>query len=170
MDKLTLVCQIVCAMSYLHARGIVHGNLYPGNILITDRGTVRVADVGFNTLITQYMYGGFLPVPATWMYKAPEELLGGHRTMQTDTYALGSTIYTIYASKPPYQPASFCNARGIREITAKGHRQVFEHSQPIGMSDSVWEIVCCCWGYEAPRRPLMKEIEVLTDRSKSAVQ
>ena len=66
-----------------------------GNILITAQGTVRVADVGLNTLIIQSMYDGFLPVSATWMYKAPEELLDGMVTMQTDTYATASTIYTV---------------------------------------------------------------------------
>jgi hypothetical protein len=66
-----------------------------GNILITPQGTVRVGDVAFNTLIMQQMYDGLLPVPATWMYKAPEELLDGSRTMQTDIYALASTVYAV---------------------------------------------------------------------------
>jgi len=163
-DKLALIYQVLCAMSYLHSEGIVHGNIYPGNILITAQGTVRVADVGLNTLIIQSMYDGFLPVSATWMYKAPEELLDGMVTMQTDTYATASTIYTIYALQPPYQPTSLGDARGIREITTRGHRQVFEHSQPAGMSDSIWETVRRCWEFDAQQRPLMKDNEVDVQR------
>jgi hypothetical protein len=66
-----------------------------GNILITHQGTVRVADAGLNTLIMQHMPVGCLPIPAAWMYKAPEELLYGSRTVQTDTYSLASTIYAV---------------------------------------------------------------------------
>ena len=70
----------------------------------------------------------------------------------------------IYALQPPYQSTSLGDARGIREIITRGHRQVFEHSQPAGMSDSIWETVRRCWEFDAQQRPLMKDNEVDVQR------
>lgn len=82
-----------------------------GNILITNQRTARVTDIGLDTLIVQHMYSDFTPVTATWMYTAPEQLELGTRTMETDVYALGSTIYTVswYYLKPLSITGSSCD-------------------------------------------------------------
>jgi len=117
-NKFNLVCQTVSALAYIHSKGVVHGNVCPvslppfalrlpafvsmltiltfqNNVCIADDGSVRVTDIGVDELVRQTHAGNHLHIPSTWMYKPPEELESGARTMQTDVYSLAVTIHSV---------------------------------------------------------------------------
>lgn len=72
--------------------------------MVTDEGTIRVTDVGLNTLTIQHMHHDYVPVPVAWVYKSPEELSDGTHSIQTDVYSFGSTVYAVSDLVVPIDP------------------------------------------------------------------
>jgi tRNA A-37 threonylcarbamoyl transferase component Bud32 len=89
-----IVSQIASALDHLHARGIVHRDVKPGNVLITADGRLKITDFGIartedpsQTLDTD-VYG-------TPYYMAPEQIQGGTVDARTDVFALGAVLYEM---------------------------------------------------------------------------
>ena len=100
--------QICRSLREAHALGVVHRDLKPGNILITDRGdehdSVKVLDFGLVKDVTGEtedltQAGLFMGSPK---YMAPEQILGGEITARTDIYSLGVMMYEMLAGKVPF--------------------------------------------------------------------
>ena len=88
-------------MADLHALGVVHADLSPGNILFTRQGRPMVSDLGVATLF------GELPevVHATEGFVAPEVLLGEPPTPASDVYSLGALAWFGLTGGAPPLPA-----------------------------------------------------------------
>jgi len=157
MNRLDIVYQVASALAYIHSKGVVHGNVCPGNVCIADDGTVRMTDIGVDTHIRQTNKRYRHSVPTNWMYKPCEELEHGHRTTQTDTYSFSTTIYSMYTLRPPFSSHSY--GRGLMWIVHQGHDGIFGNSKPAEISDKLWEIVRMCWTMDASQRPSMSEVE-----------
>ncbi len=82
---------IVGAVQYIHARGYIHGNLKPRNILMDARQSPLLADFGTPPSQAQ------MPSP----YLAPEQVQGGMVDSRTDVYALGVLLFEIMTSQAP---------------------------------------------------------------------
>jgi serine/threonine protein kinase len=83
--------QIATALSAMHAKGMVHRDVTPGNILVTDDGTAKLIDLGITTW-DQVTRTGTQQHTGTPAYMAPE-LLDGHLvTPAADVYSLGTTL------------------------------------------------------------------------------
>ncbi|KAF7974866.1 hypothetical protein HWV62_11117 [Athelia sp. TMB] len=156
IDKIVMVCQLASAVCYLHAKGVIHGNICPSNVLVADHGIVRLTDVGVSSLVRKHMYTEYTPVPATWMYKPREELMHGIQDTRTDTYSFGSTVYAIFSLLPPYQPTA--TARGIFEVMTVGHRKTFEDARPATMDLTIWSAIQQCWAFAPEDRPAMSDV------------
>lgn len=104
-DALALVMRLCPALSYIHGRGIVHGDLKPANILLGDDGRITILDFG---LAQRPRWGrgasnhGGVRM-GTLEYAAPE-LLAGERVEQTaDIYSLGCVLYEIVTGRLPFE-------------------------------------------------------------------
>ena len=93
--------QIADALVALHAQGIVHGDVKPGNVVVARDGTVKLADFG-----AAYRVGGketITPnsaVSYTPDYAAPEIVLGRPEPA-SDVFSLAATLYALVAGRPP---------------------------------------------------------------------
>lgn len=99
----SLLSQVCDALQFAHQRGIVHGDIKPSNLLVTQEGVVKLADFGLAQLIdnTNRAAEQFTPM-GTPEYAAPELWQPGvvmdHRA---DLYSLGCVFYEMLTGSPP---------------------------------------------------------------------
>jgi eukaryotic-like serine/threonine-protein kinase len=113
-DTVAVVREVAEALVYLHGKAILHCDLKPANVLLDDRGQIRLADFGQARLSSE---SG--PAVGTLFYMAPEQALAGARPdVRSDIYSLGALAYTMLTGKPPYSRAS-----GSEGIATSGSTQ-----------------------------------------------
>jgi serine/threonine-protein kinase len=99
---LDVVAQSAAALAAAHARGVVHRDIKPGNLLVTEDGTVKLTDFGIargNESVTLTQTG---MVMGTAQYISPEQASGRPATFASDIYALGVVAYECLAGRPPF--------------------------------------------------------------------
>lgn len=97
--QVELLVQTLQALAYLHRRSILHRDLKPGNVLVSD-GRVRVLDFGLAVGRDQAQNRD---ISGTLLYLAPEILEGAAPSEAADLYAVGVMAYELFAGQPPFQ-------------------------------------------------------------------
>ncbi|HYN89533.1 MAG TPA: serine/threonine-protein kinase, partial [Ardenticatenaceae bacterium] len=99
---LELLEQAARALDYAHARGIVHRDIKPNNILIDGEGCAQLVDFGLVKVseVSLTVAGQIFGTPA---YMAPEQIEGNDVGPPADIYALGVVAYEMLAGKVPFQ-------------------------------------------------------------------
>src|SRR4029453_1888637 len=100
----TLAAQAAAALEHAHARGVVHRDVKPPNILLTGDGVAKVTDFGIARTVraatTLTQTGSLLGTPA---YLAPELAQGERAGPAADLYALGVVLFELVTGGPPYR-------------------------------------------------------------------
>jgi serine/threonine protein kinase len=99
---LKLAEEIAEALDYAHAQGVVHRDIKPGNILITEDGHAKIADFGIAKLNLAHftLPGRVMGTPA---YMAPEQLSGEGVDGRSDLFSLGVILYAMVTGHSPFQ-------------------------------------------------------------------
>jgi eukaryotic-like serine/threonine-protein kinase len=100
---LDFTCQICNAVDHAHAQGVIHRDLRPANVLVTESGVVKVADFGTSRFLEIAAHG--TTVIGSPPYMAPEQFLG-KAVFASDIYSLGVTMYEMLTGVLPYQTPS----------------------------------------------------------------
>ncbi len=101
-QTLDFVCQAAQALAAAHARGVVHRDIKPGNLLVTADGRLKLTDFGIargDMSVTLTQTG---MVMGTAQYISPEQASGRPATSSSDLYALGVVAYECLAGTPPF--------------------------------------------------------------------
>src|SRR5258706_3382047 len=97
-DKaLEIARQLCLGLGGAHGNGVLHRDLKPANIMIDGRGRVRITDFGLAGTAEELAAEG--KVAGTPGYMAPEQLLGGAASIQSDIFALGLVLYELFTGK-----------------------------------------------------------------------
>ncbi len=99
---LQIACQIADALHYAHSNGVIHGDIKPANILISEDGRPKIADFGVARLSQSVAThaGKMFGSPA---YMAPEQLSGGEPDARSDLFSLGVMFYSMLTGFRPFQ-------------------------------------------------------------------
>ncbi len=110
---LSVVAQVISgmteAMVYAEAQGIVHRDIKPDNIMITNGGVVKLADLGLalqlgdEEIIVERDEQGRGKVMGTPLYMSPEQARALPVDARSDQYSLGATLFHMLTGKPPFK-------------------------------------------------------------------
>ena len=115
--RLRMFLQICDAVSYAHRNLIVHLDLKPSNVLITDSGSVKLLDFGTSKLI-RLDDAPTSTIVSTPAYSSPEQMLNEPVSTASDVYGLGAILFALLAGRAPYGKTS-ATARieaAVREV------------------------------------------------------
>ena len=121
--SVAIITQVLSALGFAHASGIVHRDIKPSNIMVLPGEQVKVADFGIARLETSEftIVGDLLGTPA---YMAPEQLSGGPIDHRTDLFATGVILFEMLTGVKPFrgksitEVISFMERRGPEDIRA----------------------------------------------------
>lgn len=96
--------QLLDALAFIHAHGVVHRDLKPSNVLVTVDGTVKLLDFGLLGQAAALVESGV--VAGTPGYMAPEQIRGEAPVPASDLYALGCMIFEVLARRAVFRGAT----------------------------------------------------------------
>ena len=103
-QKIALFLKVCAAVGYLHRNLVVHRDLKPLNILVTDEGEPKLLDFGIAKMLDLTcdctMTGTRILTPD---YASPEQVAGGPVTTATDIYSLGAVLYKLLTGELPHR-------------------------------------------------------------------
>ena len=151
---LIIIRDVGAALAYAHARDIVHGDLNPGNIFITQDGEVRVVDFGGSRTLHQgprisdFDSSEQRPI-ATPRFASCQLLDGEAADVQDDLYAFACVIYVLLAGKHPFGELTAVQARSLRKMPKR----------PAALTRQQWRTLQRGLSFNRERRPA--EVQVL---------
>jgi len=143
---LDIVAQTSRALAAAHARGLVHRDIKPGNLLITPDGKVKLTDFGIARVGDQVPLTKTGQVMGTVQYLAPEQATGKTSTGATDLYSLGVVAYEALAGRRPF--------RGENQMAiAMAHINEMPPALPDSIDPRVQNLVLSCLAKKPNQRP-----------------
>lgn len=118
---LRIMSDAALALDYAHDRGLVHRDVKPANILLSEGGTVKVTDFGIARAVGAETVTQTAAVFGTAAYMAPEQARSEEVDRRTDVYALGCVLYELLAGRAPFSADN---------PVSLAHKHIFEIPTP----------------------------------------
>jgi eukaryotic-like serine/threonine-protein kinase len=112
-----IVAQSCRGLDYAHRNGVVHRDVKPGNLLVSESGVVKLADFGIARATGQTSITQVGSVLGTAAYLSPEQARGEEAGPPADLYSLGVVTYQLLSGRLPYE------ANSLSELALKQQRE-----------------------------------------------
>ena len=116
-EAISIVTQACRGLDYAHRNGVVHRDVKPGNLLVSDSDVVKLADFGIARAADQSSITQVGSVLGTAAYLAPEQARGEEAGPRADLYSLGVVAYQLLSGRLPYE------ANSLSELALKQQRE-----------------------------------------------
>ncbi|ARD49255.1 Stk1 family PASTA domain-containing Ser/Thr kinase [Sporosarcina sp. P33] len=98
----SIMQQLVSAISHAHHNGIVHRDIKPQNVLMNSEDDVKITDFGIAMALNSTVHTKTNSVIGTVHYLSPEQARGGMATKRSDIYSLGIVFYELLTGELPF--------------------------------------------------------------------
>jgi serine/threonine protein kinase len=112
-----IIAQSCRGLDYAHRNGVVHRDVKPGNLMVSESGVVKLADFGIARATGQTSITQVGSVLGTAAYLSPEQARGEEAGPQADLYSLGVVTYQLLSGRLPYE------ANSLSELALKQQRE-----------------------------------------------
>ncbi|MBN1285679.1 MAG: protein kinase [Anaerolineae bacterium] len=122
---LHIMRDVLRALAYAHAQGVIHRDIKPDNIMVTPQGQVKITDFGLALPQGDIRLTREYTLVGTVLYMAPEAVTGKHVDHRADLYAAGAVLYELLTGQPPFLGSdAFAVASQILNTPAAPPRQI----------------------------------------------
>ncbi len=133
-DATSIGIKIAGALETVHRAGVIHGDVRPSNVLLTEWGEPVLA--GFDESVRVDAGSNYPPLHVTTPHTAPEVLEGGAPTPASDVYGLASTLYELIAGRAAFRAyAGESAAAVIVRVLSNPVRPIVAPGVPLELSD-----------------------------------
>ncbi len=108
-EAVDVMLQLTSGVEEAHAHGVIHRDLKPQNILVTDSGILKIGDFGIATVQSFSQVTESQTIMGSLHYLAPEIIRGEKATRQSDIYALGIIFYELLRGQVPFNADTAVN-------------------------------------------------------------
>ncbi|PZG09266.1 serine/threonine protein kinase [Micromonospora craterilacus] len=151
-EAVTVAAEVAAALATAHARGVVHRDVTPGNVMLTSTG-VKMVDFGISALVGESEKGPDGTLLGTPAYLAPERLDNGQVSPATDVYAVGLLLYRMLTGRLPWRADTTAEM-----LRAHMYRKP-EPMPPVpGLPEQVADLVHRCLAKLPADRPATAEL------------
>ncbi|KAJ7131885.1 kinase-like domain-containing protein [Mycena crocata] len=159
-ERLPLVINVANGLAYLHAEGIVHGNLCTKKVLVNGVGSAVICGYGMSKTLGQHLNSTLL-LPSPIRFTSPETFaVNGNgtslRTTSADVYALSMVILEIMSGLVPYHHLPSEHDVFIRIL--RGERPVRTYLDTQVVTNRIWRLLNSMWNHDAYSRPEMSGV------------
>ncbi|XP_057368137.2 vascular endothelial growth factor receptor 1-like [Daphnia carinata] len=156
-DLISWSYQIVRGMDYLASKKVIHGDLAARNILLADKGVVKVSDFGMAKKMyykSNYVKKGQFLMPVKWM--AIESLTDNSFSSQSDVWSYGVLLWELFSlGKVPFP------GMDVAHVLVKEIRKGYRMEKPDFAPNVFGKIMADCWKTKPDERPTFGQLDEL---------
>ena len=138
----TVALQIGEALREAHEHGVIHRDIKPHNILITDSGHVKVADFGIARAAETTTSSDHGDILGTAHYISPEQAMGEPVSPASDFYSLGVVLYEMLTGRVPFEVESLSDLPAAHAGGPPPHPRELNPKIPEGTDALVMRLLC----------------------------
>jgi serine/threonine-protein kinase len=136
-EAVEIISQACRGLDYAHRNGVIHRDVKPGNLLVSDAEVVKLADFGIARATDQSSITQVGSVLGTAAYLAPEQARGEDAGPRADLYSLGVVAYQLLSGRLPYEASSLTELALKQQREAPMPLERLNPAVPRTLSDAV---------------------------------